>query len=437
MSIEIITLLLFLSMFVVLTTGLPIAFSIGSIAVIFAIFMWGPARLPIIAAASFTQMSNVNLAAIPLFVFLGYVFSHSGVGDDLFETVNVWMGHIPGGLLIGCLLISILFGAICGDLAATIFMLGAIALPPMLDRGYNMHLVLGAIGAGGLLGLIIPPSIEIIVYCAVTGQSVGKMYLGCLIPGLMLGGFYMLYVWIRCKLNPKLGPPQGLEITWKTRFASLKAVILPLILVIFLMVGIYGGIMSPLEASSVGAIGAIIVAAIYRRLSFKVLVNSMTSTLKIAGFLAWLLMALGCFTAVYEGMGASDLANKLATAMPGGGWMTIALMQLMILGFGMIMDDWAIILIFGPIFSNVVESIGFDTLWYGVLFLINMQLAFLTPPYGFALFFMKAACPPKYQVSIIDCYKGAFPFILLALLAFILVMIFPKIATLIPNMIIG
>ena len=437
MSIEVITLLLFLSMFVVLATGLPIAFSIGSIAVIFAIFMWGPPRLPIIAAASFTQMSNLNLAAIPLFVFLGYVFSNSGVGDDLFETVSIWMGHIPGGLLIGCLLISILFGAICGDLAATIFMLGAIALPPMLDRGYDKYLVLGAIAAGGLLGLIIPPSIEIIVYCAVTGESVGKMYLGCLIPGFMLGGFYMLYVWIRCMLNPKLGPPQGLEITWKIRFTSLKAVILPLILVISLMVGIYGGIMSPLEASSVGAIGAIIVAAIYGRLSFKVLVNSMTSTLKIAGFLAWLLMALGCFTAVYEGMGASDLANKLATAMPGGGWLTVVVMQLMILGFGMVMDDWAIILIFGPIFSNVVETIGFDTLWYGVLFLINMQLAFLTPPYGFALFFMKAACPDKYQVTIIDCYKGAFPFILLVMLTIIIVMIFPSIATFIPTMIIG
>ena len=439
MSIELLTVILFAAVFLILATGMPIAFGIGAVAAIFALVLWGPDRLAILAAAGFSSIRNVNLAAIPLFIFLGWLFKSSGIGDRLFETVYVWLGKIPGGLAVGCLLISILLGAICGDLVSVIFMLANIALPAMLKRGYDKYLAIGAITVGGLLGLIIPPSVETIVYCTATGESVGKMYLGCLFPSLLMGLLYISYVVIRCRLNPKLGPPLPPEVTidWRTRFVSLKSVILPVILVFSVMAGIYGGIMSPLEASAFGAAGALVVVAISRRLSWRVVKESVYGTVFFSGFLAWILIGIACFTSVYQGIGAPKLALKLAHAMPGGGWLMLVLMQASLVGFGTIMDDWAMILIFGPIFSFVVKALGFSTLWWGVVFLINIQVAFLSPPFGFALFIMKAAAPAELNVTLVDIYRAVIPFIGLAILALVLTMVFPPLATFLPHLVIG
>lgn len=439
MSIELLTLILFASMLLLLATGLHISFAIGGIAAIFAILLWGPDHLTVLGAAAISSIANINLASIPLFVFLGWVFESSGIGDDLFETVYLWLGNVPGGLAVGCMIISVLLAAICGDLAATIFMLGAIALPPMLKRGYNKHLVLGTIAMGGLLGLIIPPSILIIIYSTVVGESVGKMYLGCFIPGLMIAFLGILYILITCRLNPTLGPPAPPEtrVGWGARIASLRSVVLPLGLIIFIMAGIYGGIMSPLEASSAGAVGALIIAAIYRRLNWQVLKRSIYNTLNLSGLLVWLFMAVGCFTSVYQGIGAPELAAKLAYAIPGAGWGTFAVMQTSLVGLGMIMDDLAITLIFAPIYSFVIKGLGFDTLWYGVTFVINMIVAFLSPPYGFALFYMKSAIPKEYDLTMIDVWRGVIPYIIIVLIVLILVILFPPIATWLPTLIIG
>lgn len=439
MSIELLTLILFASMFLLLATGLPIAFTIGAVAVVFAIVLWGPDHLSIIASAAYSSLINVNLVAIPLFVFLGWIFRFSGIGDDLFETVYIWLGRVPGGLAIGCLIISVLLGAICGDLAAAIFLLATVVLPPMLKRGYDKYLATGCVMVGGLLGLIVPPSIETIVYCTAIGESVGKMYLATFTPALIMATLYILYIGIRCRLNPKLGPPAYPEkrIDWGARIASLRSVSLPLLLIFLIMGGIYGGIMSPLEAASAGAVGSVIVAGVYRRLNWQIIKDSVYNTLRIAGFLAWILMGVSCFTSVYQGIGAPDLAVKLAHAMPGGGWGTIAVMQFSLLGLGTVMDDWAIILIFGPIFVSVIKTLGFNSLWYGAVFLVNMQIAFLTPPYGFALFIMRAAAPKEYNITMLDIYRSAIPFVGAAVLALIIVMLFPLLATFLPDLIIG
>jgi tripartite ATP-independent transporter DctM subunit len=254
-----------------------------------------------------------------------------------------------------------------------------------------------------------------------------------------MGLLYIAYIAIRCRLNPKLGPPLPPEanVDWKTRFVSLKSVILPVILVFSVMAGIYGGIMSPLEASAFGAFGALVVVAISRRLTWQVLKESVYGTVFFSGFLAWILIGIACFTSVYQGIGAPKLALKLAHAMPGGGWAMIALMQASLLGFGTVMDDWAMILIFGPIFSFVVKHLGFSTLWYGVVFLINIQVAFLSPPFGFALFIMKAAVPKELNITLVDIYRAVLPFISLAVLALILTMVFPPLATFLPHLVIG
>ena len=422
-----------------LALGIPISFGIGFVAAVFAITLWGPRHLSILAAAGFSSLRNVNLAAIPLFMFLGLLFKNSGVGDSLFDAAYLTLGRVPGGLAIGCLVISILLGAICGGLVAVIFMLSNIALPAMLKRGYDKHLAIGSITAGGLLGLIIPPSIETIVYSSVTGQSVGRMYLGCFIPGLLMGILYIAYIWIRCRINPSLGPPvpQGPKSEGGHMFAALKAVILPLLLILCIMVGIYGGIMSPLEASAFGAFGAFVIVAVTGHLTRSVLRESVQGAVFFSGFLAWILIGISCFTSVYQGIGAPKLAIKLATSMPGGAWSAIVLMQVALLGFGTIMDDWAMILIFAPIFSVVVKSLGFSTLWYGVIFLINLQVAFLSPPFGFALFIMRGAAPKELEITMTDIYRSVLPFIGVAILSLLLVMIFPALATFLPNFIIG
>lgn len=438
MSITVITIILLASMLTVLVLGVPISFALGGVSAIFAVIFWGFDHLYILASAAYGNLQDLNLAAIPLFVMMGWVLQISGIADDLFEAMSFWLDNISGGLAIGVIILSTLFAAICGELVAAIFTISTVALPPMIKRGYDKILTVGCVMAGALLGLIIPPSIEVIVYCSMTGESIGRMYLGTFIPGLLLATLYVIYIAIRCHRNPKLGPPmsKGKKITWKDRLNSLKGVVAPLILMLIIVGGIYSGAITPMEASAVGATGAIACAIIYRRFNLEMLKQSVIMTLRVSTMIAWLLIGVGTFSAVYNGIGALDMAKNISQSLPGGGWSVIFLTQVSLIFFGMFLDDFAIIMIFAPIFLTAVKSIGFDSLWYGVLFMINMQLSFLTPPYGFALFCMRAAVPDGIELSMREIYRAAIPFILIQLLCLILVMIYKPIATWLPHLLI-
>ncbi|WP_300457777.1 TRAP transporter large permease subunit [Desulfobacula sp.] len=436
MSITIITILLLACMFTLLALGVPISFALGGVSAIFAVFFWGFDHLYILASAAYGNLQDLNLAAIPLFIMMGWVLQLSGIADDLFETMSVWLGNIRGGLAMGVILVATLFAAICGELVAAIFTISTIAIPPMIKRGYDKVLTVGCVMAGALLGLIIPPSIEVIVYCSMTGESIGRMYLGTFLPGLLLATLYIIYIAIRCHMNPELGPAIDRKITWKDRFMSLKGVVAPVILLLVIIGGIYSGTITPMEASSVGATGAFICAIIYRRFNLKMLKESMFMTMKVSTMIAWLLIGVGTFSAVYNGIGALDMAKDICQAIPGGGWSVILLTQVALIFFGMFLDDFAVIMIFAPIFVTAVKSLGFDPLWYGVLFMINMQLSFLTPPYGFALFCMRAAVPKGIDLSMKEIYRAALPFILIQLFCLILVMLFKPIATWLPHLLI-
>ncbi len=438
MSIELITVVLLCSMLILLVLGVPIAFVMGGVSAIFAVTFWGFDHLYILASAAYSNLQDLNLAAIPLFVFMGWILQNSGIADELFDVMHVWLGNLRGGLAIGVIIISIFFAAICGELVAAIFTITAIALPPMLKRGYDKTLTVGCIMAGGLLGLIIPPSIEVIVYASMTGESIGRMYLGTFIPGLILAALYVLYVIIKCHLRPELGPPAPPEsrAKLKDKIIKLKGVLSPLVLLLVIIGGIYSGTVTPMEASAVGATGAIISAAIHRRLTWNVLKSAMNQTLQISSMIAWLLIGIGMFSAVYSGIGALDLAEKISGAVPGGGWGVIFITQLALIFFGMFLDDFAVIMIFAPIFVSAAKALGFDSLWYGVLFMVNMQLSFLTPPYGFALFCMRAAIPEGIHISMKDIYRAAFPFIMLQLVCLILIMIFQSLGTWLPHLLI-
>jgi tripartite ATP-independent transporter DctM subunit len=425
-------------MLILLLLGMPISFALGGASAIFAVIFWGFDHLYILASAAYSNLQDINLAAIPLFIFMGWILQISGIAEDLFEVMSLWFGHIRGGLAIGVIIVSTLFGAICGELVAALFTISAVALPPMMHRGYDKFLVIGCVMAGALLGLIVPPSIEVIVYCSMTGESIGRMYLGCFIPGFTLSALYISYIAIRCRINPRLGPPmfEDSRITWKERIASLKRVISPMILMIILIGGIYSGAFTPMEASAVGATGALICAIIHGRFSLKVIQESVLMTLRVSTMIAWLLIGVGTFSAIYSGIGALDLADQIGKALPGGGWSVIILTQVALLFFGMFLDDFAIIMIFAPIFVTAVKSLGFDPLWYGVLFMLNMQVAFLSPPYGFALFCMRAAAPKEFNITMKDIIKAAFPFIIIQVICLILIMIFSPLTTWLPRLII-
>ena len=436
MSIELITVILFCVTFFLLGLGLPISFTMGGVGAIFAMFFWGLDQLPILALAAYSNLQDLNLAAIPMFVLMGWILQASGIADELFEVMHVWLGNLRGGLAIGVIVLATLFAAICGELVAAIFTITTIALPPMIKRGYDKVLSVGCIMAGGLLGIIIPPSLEVIVYSSMTGESVGRMYLGTFIPGLILASLYIIYIAIRCYFKPELGPPIPKEarVGWKEKIIKLKGVISPLILLIAIMGGIYSGAVSPMEASAVGATGAIISAIIHKRLSWRVLKEAVRMTIRIGAMAAWLLIGIGVFTSVYSGIGALDLAEKIAYALPGQGWGVIILTQIALIVFGMFLDDWAVIMIFAPIFVSVIKTLGFDSLWYGVLFMVNIQLAFLTPPYGFALFCMRAAVPDGIEIDMKDIYRAAIPFIGLQFICLIVIMIFPGLTTWLPQL---
>ncbi|MBN1376620.1 MAG: TRAP transporter large permease subunit [Dehalococcoidia bacterium] len=419
---------------------MPVAFSIGAVAVIFTIAFWGIDHLPILAIASFTTLQNTNLVAIPLFILMGWIINESGIANDLFKAMYAWLGNVRGGLAMGTVLLSAFWGAICGDLIASIFTLTTVALPPLMKRGYDKRLAVGCIISGGLLAFLIPPSVGMITFCSVTGLSVGTMYLDSFIPGFLLAALYMIYIGIRCGFKPELGPPAPPEagINWSVRFSTLKGVIAPLFLLLAMLIGIYSGAVTPMEASAVGVTGALICSALKKRLEWKMLWQSTFMTLRFTCMLGWMFIGVGCFTAVYAGIGAADLARSLAMAVPGGGIVVVIIMQLILLLAGMLMDATAITLILGPIFINVVKTLGFDPYVFGVLFMITMQTANISPPYGFGLFYIRSVIkglPEDYNISMTDVMLGALPFAGIQILCLALILIFPRLVTILPDLI--
>jgi len=436
MSIEFTTLLLFGSLFLIFATGLPIAFALGSVAMIYTLLLWGPKHLYIAATSAFGQSESLTLIAIPMFILMGYILQTSGVADNMFDCIHKWSGQIRGGLAMGTVVICTLFAACCGVSGAATVAMATIALPAMLKRGYDKHIAIGCVAAGGLLGLLIPPSVEMIIYGNVTGVSVGKMYWGGLIPGLILSSLYITYIGVRSALQPSLCPALLREEmpTWRERFISLRSLVPVIILIILILGGMYRGIFTPTEGSFVGAIGAVICAAIYRNLRWKVIKESLIKTLRISSMVMWIVITVSCFSNIYSALGAQELALKIASRMPGGGYGVIIIMQLSLIFLGMIMDDFAVILIFAPIYAPIVQLLGFDPLWFGILFMVNIQMAWLTPPYGFNLFYMRGAVPKG--ITMVDIYRSVIPFIGLQFICLVLVLRFPILATWLPNLLI-
>ena len=427
------TLILFGSMFVLLVTGLPLSFVIGGIGALAVLFLWGPQGLYMVATRAFDATQHFALLAIPLFILMASILQKSGIADALYGTIHKWLGGLRGGLAAGTVLIAAVFAAMSGVAAAATISLGLIALPAMLERKYNKVMVTGAIQAGGALGILIPPSVEMIVFALFAKLSVGKLFMGGVFPGLLLASLFIIYILIRCHLRPSLGPavPKEERVGWREKSISLRQVVLPLLVVAGVLGSIYLGIATPTESAAVGILGTLVSAAVYRTLSWSMLKDATLTAFRTTTMIMWILFGAYTFSCTYIALGATEVVEQTLLLMPGGRWGVLIGMQLSFFVLGCILDSFGIIMITAPLYLPIITGLGFDPLWFGILYIMNMEMAFLTPPYGITLFYMKSIVPK--EITMVDIYRSIIPFVGLQALGLIVVMIFPQVALWLPN----
>ncbi|WP_415844381.1 TRAP transporter large permease [Stutzerimonas zhaodongensis] len=434
MSIEITTLLFFLSLIFFLVLGLPLAFVLGGVSVLFLYFTWGADAFYMVASQMWGTMGSFTLVAIPLFVFMAMLLERTGVARDLYRMMHLWCGGMRGGLAVGTLGICAIFGAMVGISGAAVVAMGTIALPAMLERGYDKRMVLGCINTGGGWGILIPPSIMMILYAMISGVSVGKMFAAGVLPGLLLVALTVIYVLGRCFFQPHLAPalPKEERGSWGEKLRAIRAVILPIGIVAMVLGSIIGGMTTPTEAAAMGVLGALISAAVYRKLNWDIVQEAATRTFKLTGMIAWILFAAHAFSSAYQGMGAQSLIEGLMMDLPGGRWGIIITMMAVVFLMGMLLDPVGIMLITLPVFLPIVASLGFDPIWFGILFVINMEIGYMTPPFGFNLFYLKGIVPPG--ITMRDIYWSVIPFVIVNIIGLGIIMVFPEIATYLPNL---
>ncbi len=434
MSPVIIVLLMFLALVVLFVLGTPVAFALGTVGLTFIVTVLGPAKLQILPHAVFAQMSGEVLMAIPLFILIGSLLDKSGIADDMFELIYKWLGPMPGGLAVGTVLVCVVIAAIVGIVGAATVTMGLIALPAMLSRNYKKEIAIGCISSGGALGFLIPPSVTMIVYSSVTGVSIGKMFLGGILPGLLLAVLYITYIIIRSFAQPGICPaiPKEERATWGEKFLALKGLLLPFLLIFSIMGTIFMGLATPTEASAVGALAAIGVVGLHGKLSWDVFSSSLYRTSRLGSMVLWIIIGALAFSTVINSLALPSFLTQIIESVGLNPWTVLIAMMASLFFLGMIMDDLPIIMITTPIYVPIITSLGFDPLWYGILFILNMQMAYLTPPFGFVLFYMKGVVPEGITMG--DIYRSVGPFIFLQAIGLIIVMLFPQICLWLPAM---
>jgi tripartite ATP-independent transporter DctM subunit len=429
-SVELVTILLFAGLMFFLAIGVPVAFALGAISVIVAFLLGGVNELYLIATTTYGQITDPTLITIPLFLLMGNFLLHSGISDRLFSALNQWLSGLRGGLAIVSVGVCVAL-AMCGGFGPGILTMGLIAVPAMLKYSYDKSLALGTVMAGGVLGTIIPPSILMIVFGYIARISIGRLFFGGAIPGFITAAFYVAYILTRCHLQPDLAPRSAEEITWLTRWRSLKHIVLPTLLIVSVLGSIFLGFATPTEAAGVGAAGAFLVCLIHGKLTWKVAKDACIETMNISGMVLWILVGATLFGVVYTSAGAQAFTMELVQKAPVNRWVILGVMQVILLVLGAFMDDYSIVTICAPIFLPIATSLGFDPIWFSIVFILNMQVAYLTPPFGWALILMRGVAPKGITTK--DIWKSVPPFVLMQLLALILTMVFPQLALWLPN----
>ena len=433
MSIGILTFLFFGSLLVFLLMGLPLAFVLGGVSVVFLYFTWGPDAFYIVASRMWTTMNSFTLIAIPLFILMAMLLERSGVAQNLYRMMHLWWGGVRGGLAIGTVIICAIFAAMCGISGAAVVSMGTIALPNMLQRGYDKELALGAINSGGGWGILIPPSIIMVLYSLITGVSVGKLFAAGIMPGIVLMILVSLYIGIRCWWQPHLGPalPPEERGSMRDKLLALRSVILPILIVFIVLGSIFGGLATPTEAAAIGVFGALVAAIVHGTFSWAMLSDACIRTFRLTAMVMWILFAAHAFSTAYNAMGAQSFIVGIMDYVPGGAWGSLIAILVILFLLAMVLDPVGIMLITLPVFLPVITAHGFDPLWFGILFIVMMEIGYMTPPFGFNLFYLKGVAPP--DVTMGDIYRSVIPYTVVELIGLVLILIFPAIALWLPS----
>ncbi len=431
------TLIMFGSLLALLMAGLPLAFVTGGLAVVFLFILGDMDTLNIVPSRIFPLMTDYQLSAIPLFIFMAAMLERAGIIKDMFDVIYKLLGGLRGGLASATIIASTILAAMVGVIGAAVVTMGIIALPAMLERKYDPKIAMGSIMAGGTLGILIPPSILAIIYAVVAEQSVGELFIGAVIPGLMLSGLYILYVTARCYINPELGPPIPEEerIGFSEKLALLRKMGAPIILIFVVFATLFSGAATPVEAAGIGSFGAFMVAALHGQLDWQTVREAALTTLKASAMVIWIMFGATIFVGLYVLEGGQQFVTGALDATGLGRWGILILMMVILIILGMFLDWVGILLLAVPIFVPIIRDLGFDPLWFGVLYLVNMQMSFLSPPFGYALFYLRGVAPPEIPMS--DIFKSALPFLGLQLLGLILCMVFPELITWLPRLVYG
>ena len=435
-----IALLMFSTMLLMMVTGQRVFGAIGFVAVVAALALWGPGGTDMGFSAVMKLMKWTPLLTLPMFVFMGYVMSESRLAEDLYKMFHVWFGPVPGGLAIGTILLMVMISVMNGLSVAGMAIGATIALPELMRRGYDKLMISGVIQAGSSLGILIPPSVVLVLFSLIARQPVSNLWLAGAVPGILMATLFILYILIRTKMNPSLAPPMPAEelaqVTWAEKFRLLSAGLLPVFIFVAMMVPFLNGWASLTEASVIGALAAVAAAILKGRFTRQVFEVATRQTLAITVMFMLIITAALSFGAVFDGLGAGRAINDFFLNSLGlAPWQVLVLMQASFLVMGMFLDDTAMLVIVAPVYVSLAKTLGFDLVWYGVLYTITCQIAYLTPPFGYNLFLMKAMAPPEFTLPVI--YRSVAPFVLVMVLTLVLVMIFPELALWLPREVLG
>ncbi|UIJ72630.1 TRAP transporter large permease subunit [Aurantimonas sp. HBX-1] len=423
---------MFAGLTVFLLTGLPVAFVLGGLSVLFTVLFWDANALIILVLQIFDTMRSEALLAIPLYIFMAVILQKSGIIEDLYRAMELWFGRIRGGLAIGTVVICVVMAAMTGVVGAAVTAMGILALPEMMRRGYDARLATGTICAAGTLGILIPPSVLTIVYSVTAQVSIGKMLIAGIVPGVLLASLYILYIvvisWLRPELVPDVSDAPRASLADKLR--SLKTLVLPSLIIVMVLGSIFFGIATPTEAAAVGVFGAALAAATRRHLTWPTLTQSCLVTLKATAMIMWITIGAKAYVAIFTGLGGADALLGAIEQLRVSPYLVLAVMMLILIFLGTVLDEIGIILLTVPVFLPVVRFLGFDEIWFGVLYALTIQMGYISPPFGYTLFYIKSTLPKEVGMGMV--YRGIVPFFLLQLAGLLICVAFPGLTTFLP-----
>ena len=423
------------SILLLLITGLPLAFVTGLVALVFALGWFGPMSIPLVTTRIYSFVNEYVLISIPMFVLMASILDRSGIAKDLYNTLRMFAGRLPGGVAVQTLFVAVFLAAMSGIIGGEIILLGLLALPQMLRLGYNQRLSIGTVCAGGSLGTMVPPSIVLIIYGLTANVSISELFLATVIPATLLASLYIIYILIRCWIDPSMGPPapkEELEIPFTEKAKQLKSIVLPVLVAVWVLGSIYGGIASVTEAACMGVVGVIISTIVRKELTFKMMKDSLKQTLNTCGMIIWIGIGASALVGVYNLMGGNRFIQSSILGLDISPIYIILIMMVILVLLGLFMDWIGIALLTMPIFVPIIVSLGYNPIWFGILFSMNMQISYLSPPFGPAAFYLKSVAPP--HITLKEIFLSLWPFILLQIFALGLVITFPSIALWLPGL---